>query len=184
MGFTPVAWCDVNILASRRQAAVGQAQRIASQATLTDLIYRDYTPTDAYGGVDTAAFTFPGILAANVVNADVIPKATGFNLSSTQALVIWGFALESTNPQLREMQWGIKAGLFDIISLTVLLTEQRPIGIIDPPIAYKPNEHIVLNLRVAAQVAANAEEVNILAVVAEQSESNVLPPRIVDTVAA
>ena len=105
MSLTPIAWADVNILASRRQSAVGLAQRIAAQATLTDLIYRDFTPTDMFGGADTATFTF-GALTKDVVNADVVPRATGFNLSNTQALVIWGFALESTNPQLRECSGG------------------------------------------------------------------------------
>ena len=66
----------------------------------------------------------------------------------------------------------------------MLLTEQRPIGVIDPPICYKPNEHVVLNLRVAADVGANDEEVNILAVLAEQAETNILPPRTVDTLGA
>jgi len=178
MGFTPIAWADVNILASRRQAAVGLAQRIAAQGTQADLITRDFTPTDLYNGVDTAAFT---VIApnANTINNDVFARPN-FTLSSTQALVIWGFALESTNPQLREMQWGVKAGLFDIISLAILLTEQRPIGIIDPPIAYKPSEHVVMNVRAATAIAAG-EEVNILAVLAEQGETNVLPPRTVDT---
>lgn len=179
MGFTPIAWADVNILASRRQAAVGLAQRIASQGTQADLITRDFTPTDLMMGVDTATFN-TGALASPGINNDVFARPN-FTLSSTQALVIWGFGLESTNPQLREMQWGVKAGLFDIISLTILLTEQRPIGVIDPPIAYKPSEHVVVNFRAAAAVAAAGEEINILAVLAEQGESNVLPPRTVDT---
>lgn len=169
---TPEASLNPGQLKQLRDYVATVLQDVVRGSTRQNTVIRPLLPTDVNNNVSLADFQNAVALTQNVISAS---QYTTWQLGQTQAVAIFGFGYTAASPTIREMWLGTSA-VYAKIRLQPLNTQgsaRSRTGYFNP-VWFIGQDQPVIQLLGDTSIGANAEQFELIGLVAEQANQKIV----------